>query len=330
MTTSSLSLVSAALVLALASRSLAAPEASPSPAPTAADKETAREYMTEGRKRRASGDHKGALAAFASAHALMHAPTTGLELGTTQAQLGMLLEARETLLEAARHPAAGGEPPKFASARAEARALADALAPRIPTLVLAVQGVSSSVSVKVEIDGAVVAVPALPLVRKLNPGKHDVSVSVAGSTKRLTVELAEGTTEKVQVEAGASAQPAAKEAPAKPAAEPAPSASSTLAWMGFGVAAAGVVSGGITGYLSMSAARDLRDACVGGRCPPSTHADYDRGRLLGTVSTVSFAVAGAGVVLGAIGLWAAPKREPAAASVSLVLGPSGGWVVGAF
>ena len=44
--------------------------------PSAADKETARALMNEGRTDRDKGDLKAAVKAFAAADALMHVPTT--------------------------------------------------------------------------------------------------------------------------------------------------------------------------------------------------------------------------------------------------------------
>lgn len=44
--------------------------------PTAADKETARTLMQDGRAKRTKGDHAGALEAFRAAHGIMKVPTT--------------------------------------------------------------------------------------------------------------------------------------------------------------------------------------------------------------------------------------------------------------
>ncbi len=46
--------------------------------PTAAEKETARGQMADGRTKRQKNDLEGALRAFEAADALMHVPTTGL------------------------------------------------------------------------------------------------------------------------------------------------------------------------------------------------------------------------------------------------------------
>src|SRR5262245_14039060 len=95
---------------------------------SATERETARTLLLSGREKRSAGDLHGALVDFEHANGIMHVPTTGLELGRTQAALGLLVEARATLLEAARHPAEDGEPRAFTRARKEAKELADALA----------------------------------------------------------------------------------------------------------------------------------------------------------------------------------------------------------
>ena len=66
--------------------------------PTAGDKETARSLMDEGDRKFAAKDFKGALDAYQGAHAIMGVPTTGIEVAKAQEALGLLVEARDTLL----------------------------------------------------------------------------------------------------------------------------------------------------------------------------------------------------------------------------------------
>ena len=89
--------------------------------PTAAEKVTARGMMDEGHARRDAGDHKAALAQFQGADAIMHVPTTGLEVAREQVALGQLVEARDTLQRVIRTPATGDEPEAFRTARTDAR-----------------------------------------------------------------------------------------------------------------------------------------------------------------------------------------------------------------
>src|SRR5229473_5030248 len=79
--------------------------------PDEASRAAARNFMTEGRARKERNDLKGALESFRSADAIMHVPTTGVEVARAQVDLGDLLEAHETLdALLARQPAAN-EPP---------------------------------------------------------------------------------------------------------------------------------------------------------------------------------------------------------------------------
>lgn len=294
---------------------------------SAADKETAREYMTQGRAHRAKGDHEKALEAFKAAHAIMNVPTTGLELGLTQIDLGMLIEARETLLAASRHPETPGEPPKFASSRAEAKTAADGLAVRIPTLHLTFTGVTNAEGIKLTIDERDVPVVGLEVIRKINPGSHALVARVGSTEKKSSVELKEGETLDTKIDLTPE-----KETPPPPPPAPAveePTSVPTLAWIGFGVAGVGLIAGGVTGAMSFSAASSVRDRCVDGRCPPSTHDDLDKGKALGTISTVSFVLAGVGAAVGVYALISRPK-SPEKPAVSLYLGPGSAGLVGSF
>lgn len=113
---------------------LALPGLASAATPNAADRETARTYMTEGRKQRDENDLKAALRAFEAADAIMHVPTTGLEVAKTEAMLGQLVEGRDVALRVARSSPEPGEPAPFAEARAAARKLADELEGRIPSI----------------------------------------------------------------------------------------------------------------------------------------------------------------------------------------------------
>ena len=106
--------------------------------PTAPERETARTLLLSGREKRKNGQLMGALEDFEKAHAIMRVPTTGLDLGKAQQELGMLVEARATFLEAVRYPAQASESRAFKRARKEAKQLADEIAPKLGTLTIAV------------------------------------------------------------------------------------------------------------------------------------------------------------------------------------------------
>src|SRR5262249_44553309 len=53
-------------------------------APSAADRETARKLLDDGDAAFEKKDYDGALKAYAAAHAIMHVPTTGIEVAKAQ------------------------------------------------------------------------------------------------------------------------------------------------------------------------------------------------------------------------------------------------------
>jgi hypothetical protein len=60
--------------------------------------------MKEGDGKFAAKDYAGALKAYEAAHAIMQVPSTGLPLAKAQLERGLLVEARDTLLQITRHP----------------------------------------------------------------------------------------------------------------------------------------------------------------------------------------------------------------------------------
>lgn len=303
----------------------------PAAAQSASDKETARALMKDGESRRAKGDLKGALQSFRAAHAIMNLPTTGLELGRTQAELGLLVEARDTLLAVTRMPVLSGESSSMPAARDEAQKLADEIEPKIPSLTVKLEGVAPGATPRVTIDGVAINEATIGVPRKHNPGAHEV-VAVAGAVeKRASVELAEGDDKTVTLDLGS--EPASADPDAS--GDPAPAETkrtSPLVYAGFGAAAAFAVVGSITGLVAFSRASRAREGCDGSQCPPATHDDIESSKTYGTVSTVTFVLAGAGAVVGVIGLWsAAPDKPPASAGhVRLLIGATGFTLAGAF
>ncbi len=114
--------------------------AAPAFAQSAADRETARSLMDQGDDLRSKGDLKAALQRFQAATEIMHVPTTAIEVARTQASLGLLVEARDTLAQIMSSVPARGEPPQFRDARLEAQKLDASLEPRVPTVTVTVSG----------------------------------------------------------------------------------------------------------------------------------------------------------------------------------------------
>jgi hypothetical protein len=112
---------------------------------------------------------------------------------------------------------------------------------------------------------------------------------------------------------------------------------SPLVWTGFGVGLAGFIAGGVAGGVAASQASDLKDACGDlGNCNGAiTQAELDETVTLAHVSTAGFAVGGAGVALGIVGLFlsdfsASPPPAGDKASVEPFVGVGGAGIRGRF
>jgi hypothetical protein len=319
--------------------------------PSAAEKETARSFMAEGRVRRDRNDLPGALESFRAADAIMHVPTTGLEVARTEAALGRLVEAADALRSVLHLPASPNDPPPFVAARGAAQSLlADVLA-RVPSIRVAPRG--SKEGVRVAIDDAPLPAEAIGQAFKIDPGHHVVRVTQRGATVTREVDVAERETKLVAFDgpsdspAGAAAvAPAPGPDPAPEPAAPAPSADAppatspepsdaapgdapppgapshpmrTIAWTGVAVAGAGVVVGSITGLLSLSHASDAKAICDGDHCPPAAASDIDAAHATGRASTIAFAVAGAGAAVALVGFLVGDRGSPPDAQAARVV-----------
>jgi hypothetical protein len=305
--------------------------------PSVADKETARALMDTGDDRFEVRDYAGALEAYRGADAIMHLPMTGEALARAQAALGLLLEARDTALHVARLPEQPGENPKYAAARAAAASLADALAARIPSLIVTVS--PSPAGLTLRVDDAPVPPAALTLPRKVNPGKHVVVARAEGfADARVEVSVAERAALPVAlalVARAAPLRPVAVPAPgrvAAPAAVPARKLS-PLVYVGFGVGGAGLLVGAVTGGLSLSQTAKLAADCnEAKRCAPGTAGadELASATTLANVSNVGLGVGVAGALTGVLGIFLSRRDHAAAPAIKPVVGPSSLGVSGVF
>jgi hypothetical protein len=297
--------------------------------PTAADKGTARGLMNEGRAHRDKGELPAALKSFEAADAIMHVPTTGLELARAQAALGQLVEARDTALRVMRMPEKAGEPAPFKAARDAASALNDDLGARIPSLTINVKNVPSGMSPTVAVDGADVPAEALGHPRKVNPGHHVVTAKAGTADGKQEIDLAEKDKKDISVELPAQTVAATDQASTdtKPddetPAETTSRGSMPLIIGGFAVAGAGIIAGSVTGLLAISKANTIKGSgqCQdgGNLCSNAEDSTLSAGKTMATISTVSFIVAGVGAAVGVVGFFVggsspAPKASEPPAS----------------
>ncbi len=288
--------------------------------------------MAAGRELRDSGDRTGALAAFSAADAIMGVPTTSYEVAVTQAELGQLLEARETLRRLLASDGTAQDPLPFIQARSRAFTLDQRLRERVPTLELLVRNAPEGEPLELSIDSTVVPHSGLAAVVPVNPGKRAVTARAGATEVTVEVDAVEG--QAIDVPLDFPRPLAAPAAPPPVAAAPAPrlrvlpaavhgrarrSTAPVVAFVAGGAGVAGLVVGAVTGISALSHKNAAKKECVDGACPPSTWTDLDRARSMALISTVGFAVGAAGIVVGASALLL--SEEPKATRSSLRVVP---------
>jgi hypothetical protein len=291
-------------------------------APDPADRAVARTLMDEGDRRAEVKDFRGALEAYQKADSIMGVPTTGIDVARTQLALGNLVEAWRVAVAITRFPRKPTEPEAFTRARRDADALIESVLPRISTLRIAATGLAPGATFEATIDGLAVPTEQLHEAMKVNPGEHVVRVFSTGSLPATgTTTLAEGQTSTLTLTFLPHQVSAAN------------GARTTLIYASFGLGAAGLVLGSVTGIVSLNAVATAKKSCASdGACPPSAQPDLDRSLTMANLSNVGFGAGLAFVGLGVVGLVLTPRstaRAPAA-GVALVPLSSGAAIRGWF
>jgi hypothetical protein len=297
-------------------------------APSAADRETARALMRDGDKAFDAKDFAAALKHYQAAHALVGLPSTGLWLAKAHAARGELVEAHDVLTQARRIPADPNENAPNKKARAEIDALAQALAPRVPSLVVVVKGPASSDALEVRLDGALLPVALVGLPRKVNPGTYEVSAVAPGHRPaKGSVQLGEGETKTLELVLEAD------QAPTKPPQQPdrlpekvpervpekvperprEPAGPAPLVVAGAVVGGLGLAAGVVGGAASLGVGGSAKASCVAEVCPTRVQGDVEAARGLAWMSNVGFGVAGVGAVLLVVGAVTRPSSSAAPA-----------------
>lgn len=180
----------------------------------------------------------------------------------------------------------------------------------IPTVVIAARDNKKDIfDVKVWVDDGLVYESLTGTALELDPGPRKIA-AVRGEVRReRTVLIREGQKNRsIELDFSPPKPPPTPPTP-RPLPEPIepiePSGPGfslpILSWVGFGIGLVGVIVGSITGGVAISEGDKLQAACQNLRCTESFE-EFGPGETIAHVSTVSFAVAGAGIALGVVGL----------------------------
>jgi hypothetical protein len=303
--------------------------------PSAAQRETARALMADARRLRERGDLNGALGRFSAADAIMNVPTTALEVAATQAELGKLVEARESLLRLLAAPPGPGDPEPFSEARAKALALSQQLVARIGSIVVTASDVSEADGLELRLDGEIVRKEVVGLPLRVNPGTHQIAARLQGREFWRELDVAEGQVIEVPLRfTGAPPsvvtddhrsppppttleQPGPRVAATRPP-SPASTAStsgpqgttSQLFYVGAAVGTLGVALGAVGGVSAILHRNSAARGCTNNVCPSVTWRDLQTAHNMATVSNVGFVIGGAGWAF-AIGALLFERPRPA-------------------
>jgi hypothetical protein len=268
----------------------------------AATRAAARKLAEDGVAALQAGDSGKAVDKLDKAFRTLRAPSIALWSGRALAKHGQLVEAAERLLEATRLPVSG-ETAVQEQAKADAAKELEQLRPRIPNLVIRVDGEGD---VNVSLDGKDVPASLLGEDRPVNPGAHQLRALRGNEQRTEQVTLAEGERKEVVLRFAGTA-PALGPTPIAPPEAPADSGPSkgsrTLAFVALGVGGAGLILGGVTGALALSkksALDDDEEHCADDRCVYAVEDDVSSLRTFRTVSTIGFIAGGALAATGVV------------------------------
>jgi len=303
--------------------------------PSPADRATARALAGEGYQALQDKDYATAADRFSRADALVHAPTLMIDWARALVGLGKLVEAQERYEQIVREGVEPKAPRSWQRAFADAGTELNQLKPRLAWLTISVSGATDPI---VSIDGVQVPAAAIGVRRAMNPGSPEVRVEAKGFLSQTkTVTLSEGAEEAVAFELQPDPE-ANKVAPAPvpvPVEVPVKAHDPTAMYVAFGVSAAGLAVGLVSGGLALGKGSDLKGLCNSDHaCPSSQEDTLNSYNTLTLVSNVGFGVGIAGAGVG-LTLWLmnrdTGKPAPAkAVSVNPYIGLGSVGAVGSF
>jgi len=276
---------------------------------------------------------------------VLQAPSLGLWSARALEKLGQLVEAQERYLKVTRLDIVGGDAEVQKKARTEAAADLAALSPRVPSIVVRVEGASSS-DVRLTVDGNALAPDLIGEAWPVDPGSHHVVGSRGAERREADVVVAEGEHPATVLHFGAgpttvaAAPTVAPPVPASgPFEQPPPqskdsgfaSSQRTVGWLTLGVGAAGFAVGGVTGIMTLADRSGLHQGsdCYGTSCATRVSGKVDSYNTMRTVSTISFIAGSALLATGVVFLLTAPHASTAP-STALVVQPGSAAIRGTF
>jgi hypothetical protein len=301
----------------------------------AAETAAARALAIEGVKLAQADKCGDAVDKLEHAEKLKHSPIVLGHLGECQVKLGRWVEGSESLRKLLREPLPENPTAALSEAYENAAVTLRDVKPRIPTMKI-VLNAPADADFTVKVDGKDVADSVVGVALPTDPGDHEVEVTAPGYLKAssvvklapsasafVTLDLKRDPSAPLPVKAAPAAAPVAS-APAQAAntstesAQPSHGSSTgrVLGYISYAVAAGGLGVGIAFGQSAMHDEKALQSQCPNQVCPPEQKDSLDFAKTKGTISTIGFTVAGAGLTLGTILLFTSsgPSKQRANAA----------------
>lgn len=302
----------------------------------------ARTTATAGVRAMNEGRWSDAMALFARAEALVHAPPHLLYFARASAKLGKLVQANEAYLKILRETLAPTAPKAFVDAQAAAAAEQPAVEQRLPRLTIVVQGTRAH-EAHVTVNGTEVPNALVGIAAPHDPGGLVLQAVAPGwKSDTAKVTLREGARETVKLVLSIPVAVATTSAPPPAPAPPAPKTGLRVAgWISVAIGVAGLGAGTYF-VVDSQGNRDAASAlCTlpNNLCPPAQRSTIEAhdsaAKTSAILAWVGYGVGGAAVVVGSVMLLLSRGRsEPAAApktgAVQPWFGPGSAGVSGTF
>jgi hypothetical protein len=293
------------------------------------------------------GDFAPAADKLGRAFKILNAPSLGLWSARALVKLGSLVQAAERYRDVGRIQALSGELAVQRQAQQDAARELGELTPRIPFLILLVEGAAPQ-SLEIALDDAPFPTAMVAENYPVNPGAHRLTARRGDQNVTETFSVAESEHKRVTLRfapplplaapgGGPPVGGAVRSLTADPSTSPGGAADSRpgavlpiLGWTALGLGAAGIATGAVTGLLALNERRSLEQAgcnLATNSCDSAHQGDVDKYNELRSISSVGFIAGGVLGAAGAVLLLTLPRGD---GQVALRISPTAVTVGGAF
>lgn len=293
--------------------------------------EDAKTFFATGRELRLAGNCADAVLSFRRALEVYPEGLGALRnIAECEETLGLFATARRDWWDLRRAALQSNEP-RYSSWSTDAEAHYKALAAKVGTMKIEIEGGEGNPGIRVIMDGKPLDPRLIGVALERDSGAHTVEVFYGGAAPvTRKIDLAIGANQVVKLAIPSSTAPGApKGTPVGPSTAPSGPRTRTLRTAGFiglGLSGAGIVGTAVALGIRAGALSDIEDRCAsvgdGYSCPPDLEGRYDTGKTASMLANVFAGVAivglGVGITLLIVdGSNAAPPSAAAGPSAAL-------------